>query len=114
MKIKSQLKQYRHSYSYLPVSYTLSIHDFNAFKLIEHFDPQHKNSMLLTHQNGRMQTVVVNPKAIITARNGHVEVTKHHQRQLIDESPVTYLKQLVDQYRVPRIAQMPAFTTGLI
>ncbi|UQS86010.1 anthranilate synthase component I family protein (plasmid) [Nicoliella spurrieriana] len=114
MKSKSELKQLSRNYNYLPISYTTNLQTFDPFQIIEHDDPSNQHSMLFEYQDSRYTVVVTKPLQTITVKNGQINLTDQNgAQQMITGSPIQFLNQLLDKYRVAKTNSLP-FSTGLV
>ncbi|MHA8110817.1 anthranilate synthase component I family protein [Lactobacillaceae bacterium Melli_B4] len=114
MKIEN-LKQYRHDYPFLPVSVSVSIDHFDPFAILNHFDVDGKHSMMFDQAKEHQITVIVNPLATITGRNGSITIERADgTSEVIHQSPIEYLNRVYQQHRMPKLDNVMTFNHGLI
>lgn len=113
------LKQYTEQYDMIPVTGELFSDVITPITLLRRLKETCEDCFLLEsvengERIGRYSFLGVNPKFRVYSESNEVTLCKGNESKVYKEEPLQYLKNLLKQYRSPKIKDMPTFTGGLV
>ncbi len=116
----NQMKEMLNGTDYKSVPVTLSIaldvKTMDVYKKLKHIS---KNVFILEscedRENlGRYSFLGYDPILEITAKDNHIKINTALSFEINDNSPHKYIRQILDEYKSPKIESLPPFTGGLV
>ncbi|MFC1561700.1 anthranilate synthase component I [candidate division KSB1 bacterium] len=90
-----------------PVSLYLKVRDYSAYSFL-------LESALQSGSSGRYSFIGYNPVKILSCKNGKISVQENGITQTYETEPFSFLKEVLQLYRLPPAEDFPVFTGGLV
>ncbi len=105
-------------YTHIPIAVRAAWHHaVDPFEVLQKLSPQLTGAVLLeSGRAGRYTYLAYDPIAVIQSKHRCTTIQESggHTEVVTDENPLHTLRRYMEQYRTPRMEQLPDFTGGAI
>lgn len=113
-----EARQYEADYTYIPVCKEIFADEMTPIQMLKRLANLDDQFFLLESVEGgnlgRYSFLGYHPKMFVTCKNGTVKVKENGMIRILPGKPKDALKQLMGEYRSPKIEGLPTFTGGLV
>ncbi|MDR1122608.1 MAG: anthranilate synthase component I family protein [Endomicrobium sp.] len=120
--IKPQLeeaKKYFDKYTVIPVCKEIFADIKTSVEVVRNFMEKNKKSFLLesvgsSQSWGRYSFIGYNPKFTVKCMDNKIFIKAEEEKEIITNDPATLLRNIISQYKSPKLEHMPPFTGGFV
>lgn len=114
-----EAKKYFGNYTVIPVCKEIFADIKTSVEVVKNFMEKNKKSFLLesvgnSRSWGRYSFIGYNPKLTVRCIDNKIFIDGEKKEEIITNDPVTSLRNIISQYKSPRLEYMPLFTGGFV
>ncbi|MCR4925745.1 MAG: anthranilate synthase component I [Clostridiales bacterium] len=121
MKIKPSIeeaKKYSDDYTIIPLSFEM-VMNYTPIGIIKKISRISSHCFMLESkedkkQTGRYTFIGFDPKAEISCKDYALKIVNGNEEKNLKANPKPYIKELMEQYKTPKLSYLPNFTGGLV